>query len=319
MSSPQPTTAARPVLAFVLLLQGSLLAALNLPATLAIEQSLRRVLNIKVVIASPLQLGFSFSLYALALLFAIANWSWVVDRLGYRRASIVALLLFSVGSLGVALTGTPLFKADTGPNWLVGWRVVQGLGGGALVPLAIALIPSLVAAPRDRLIHEGRIRKVTAAAYTALIVAALLGTSYASFVLNALIDWYWLFLPNLIFGLSAAMLFNQVAPAEDNQEVEPNWWAWVAVWVCLLTLILTALTITHQLELGSHIATEPDLLFRLPPLPRHLVQHDAACHRGVERFDLAEHGEAEQVVALLGGEPLQAAPLAAYHQQQRAT
>jgi MFS family permease len=53
------------------------------------------------------------------------------DIFGYRRLYLLAVLLFGLGSVLVAL-------AD-GLGWLIAARVVQAIGGGALIPGAIAL------------------------------------------------------------------------------------------------------------------------------------------------------------------------------------
>ena len=57
------------------------------------------------------------------------------DVWGHRSAFIGSLLLFMLGSVGVALA--------TDINWLIGLRVFQALGAGALVPIAIAIVGDL--------------------------------------------------------------------------------------------------------------------------------------------------------------------------------
>lgn len=78
--------------------------------------------------------------YLLALGLAQPPTGWLTDRLGKRTVFCGCLVLFSVGSLLCALA----------PNLgtLVGFRVLQGLGGGGMAPVGLAIIYELF--PPDR-------------------------------------------------------------------------------------------------------------------------------------------------------------------------
>ena len=79
--------------------------------------------------------------YLLAFVVAMPLAGRAADMWGARRLYVVALLLFSLGSLASGLS--PLGGAEAGLSWLIGARVVQGFGGGALVPLSMSLARSL--------------------------------------------------------------------------------------------------------------------------------------------------------------------------------
>ena len=66
------------------------------------------------------------------------------DIYGYRRLYLGATILFGVGSMFVAL-------AD-GLGWLIAARVVQAIGGGALIPGAIALAGERLPAARRAIV-----------------------------------------------------------------------------------------------------------------------------------------------------------------------
>jgi len=66
--------------------------------------------------------------YTLALATVIPLTGWAADRFGTKRLYMAALAMFTIGS---ALCST----ADT-IGELIGFRVLQGLGGGMLMPLA---------------------------------------------------------------------------------------------------------------------------------------------------------------------------------------
>jgi MFS family permease len=77
------------------------------------------------------------ALYAVSLA-GSAPAGWLVDRLGARYGWIVALVLCTLGSLGIA------FASTTG--WALGAVIVLGLGGALLVPAEYSLLATVVAA-----------------------------------------------------------------------------------------------------------------------------------------------------------------------------
>lgn len=102
------------------------------------------------------------------------------DVYGYRRLYLGATILFGVGSALVAL-------ADS-LGWLIAARVVQAIGGGALIPNAIALAGERLPAARRAIVFG----IVGAAAET----GAVLGPLYGG-VLIHLLGWRWIFWTNL--------------------------------------------------------------------------------------------------------------------------
>ncbi|XMM87004.1 MFS transporter [Stenotrophomonas maltophilia] len=68
--------------------------------------------------------------YMLGLSVVIPLAPWLAARCGERRLLLLALLLFAASA---ALAG-----AAPGIGWLLGWRLLQGLAGGLLIPVAQA-------------------------------------------------------------------------------------------------------------------------------------------------------------------------------------
>ena len=68
--------------------------------------------------------------YMLGLSVVIPLAPWLAARCGERRLLLVALLLFAVAA---GLAG-----AAPSIGWLLGWRLLQGLAGGLLIPVAQA-------------------------------------------------------------------------------------------------------------------------------------------------------------------------------------
>ena len=70
--------------------------------------------------------------YLLALAVMLPTSGWMADKFGYKRMYFFGLLLFTVGSL--------LCGLSVNENMLIFSRVVQGLGGGMIQPLGMAII-----------------------------------------------------------------------------------------------------------------------------------------------------------------------------------
>jgi len=70
--------------------------------------------------------------YMLALASMLPTSGWLADKFGYKRIYFLGLLLFTFGSLLCGLSGNE--------NMLIISRVIQGLGGGMIQPLGMAII-----------------------------------------------------------------------------------------------------------------------------------------------------------------------------------
>ncbi|EIV93375.1 DHA2 family efflux MFS transporter permease subunit [Frankia sp. QA3] len=118
--------------------------------------------------------------YLLALAVVIPLTGWSVERFGGKRMWLVSLMLFLVGS---ALCGIAWSAGS-----LIAFRIVQGAGGGLLLPLMQTILAQ--AAGPERL---GRLMATVA-------VPALLTPVLGPVVGGVLIDdlgWRWIFLVNV--------------------------------------------------------------------------------------------------------------------------
>src|SRR4029450_7615315 len=82
--------------------------------------------------ATYAQVAWTMTGYTLALATVIPLSGWAADRFGTKRLYMLAVLLFTLGS---ALCAT----ADS-IGELIGYRVLQGLGGGMLMPLGMTIM-----------------------------------------------------------------------------------------------------------------------------------------------------------------------------------
>ncbi|MNK59692.1 putative transport protein HsrA [compost metagenome] len=130
--------------------------------------------------ASVPQLAWIGNAYMLGLTLVIPLGSWLAARLGERRLLCLSLAVFALGAI---LAGTaPSIEA------LIGWRLLQGLGGGLLIPVGQAMAyRHCPAAERGRL--TARIMAV------ALLVPALSPTLGGWLV--GLGSWRWVLLASV--------------------------------------------------------------------------------------------------------------------------
>lgn len=152
--------------------------------------------------ATSAQVAWTMTGYTLALASVIPLTGWAADRFGTKRLYLLAVLLFTAGSV--------LCAAATSLQMLVTFRVLQGIGGGMLMPLGMTILTR--AAGPERV---GRVMAV-------LGIPMLLGPIFGPILGGALIDsasWHWIFLINLPIGILALIYAAVVLPRDH---VEPS-------------------------------------------------------------------------------------------------
>ena len=130
--------------------------------------------------------AWTVTAYTLALATVIPLTGWAADRFGTKRLYMLALTLFTIGSV--------LCAAASSINMLILFRVVQGLGGGLLMPLGMTIMTKAAGPAR-----MGRLMAI-------LGIPMLLGPIGGPILGGWLIDtvsWHWIFLINLPLGLGA--------------------------------------------------------------------------------------------------------------------
>jgi len=133
--------------------------------------------------------------YLLAMFVAIPPSAWLQARLGGKRLWIAALGLFLLGSVLCA------FAWDA-PS-LIAFRVVQGLGGGIMMPLMTTLI---LQAARGQ--SMGRLMALIG---LPISLGPILGPVIGGVILSWL-TWHWLFLVNVPVCLVGAFLAWRILP-----------------------------------------------------------------------------------------------------------
>ena len=127
--------------------------------------------------------------YLLSLAAVIPLSGWVTERFGSKRTWIASIGLFAAGSALCALA--------TSAGELIAFRVLQGLGGGMLMPVGFTLIAQS-AGP----LRVGR-------ALAVIGVPLLLGPIFGPIIGGLIVDsaaWQWIFVVNIPVALAAVVL-----------------------------------------------------------------------------------------------------------------
>ena len=135
--------------------------------------------------------------YTLALATVIPLTGWAADRFGTKRLYLTSITLFMLGSM---LSGLA-WSAES----LIGFRVLQGFGGGMIMPLGMTILTQAAGPHR-----VGRVMAIIG-------VPMLLGPIFGPILGGWLVDefsWRWIFFINLPIGI-AALIASQRILARD--------------------------------------------------------------------------------------------------------
>lgn len=152
--------------------------------------------------ATAAQVAWTMTGYTLALASVIPLTGWAADRFGTKRLYLLAVTLFTAGSV--------LCAAATTLETLVAFRVLQGLGGGMLMPLGMTIL--------TRAAGPERIGRVMAVLGVPMLLGPIFGPILGGWMIDAF-SWHWIFLINLPIGAAALAYAWFVLPRDS---VEPS-------------------------------------------------------------------------------------------------
>ena len=141
--------------------------------------------------------------YLLSLAAVIPVTGWAARRFGAKRVYIISLVLFTAGS---ALCG--LASSTTA---LILFRVLQGIGGGMILPIG-QLMMAEAAGPK----RMGRVMSIVA---VPAMLAPILGPAIGGLILDNA-SWQWIFYVNVPIGLIAVIAAIRILPKVKPQPTE---------------------------------------------------------------------------------------------------
>src|SRR6476660_6132166 len=138
--------------------------------------------------------------YMLALAAVIPVTGWAARRFGAKQVYLLSLVLFTAGSVlcGLASSATELIV----------FRVIQGVGGGMILPIG-QLMMADVAGPK----RMGRVMSIVA---VPAMLAPILGPTIGGLILDNA-SWPWLLYVNVPSGIIAVIAPSRILPIVKPQ------------------------------------------------------------------------------------------------------
>jgi EmrB/QacA subfamily drug resistance transporter len=148
-------------------------------------------------------LSWILSAYAIVYAAVLVPAGKFADIVGRKRIFLSGLLVF--------LTGSALCAVAPSVNFLIGARVLQAVGGAALIPTSLGLILPMFSTDQ---------RTTAIGIWAALAgVGAAAGPPLGGLLVEA--SWRWIFLINLPLGLFAFVRIAQTVPEVRDREPGP--------------------------------------------------------------------------------------------------
>jgi EmrB/QacA subfamily drug resistance transporter len=141
--------------------------------------------------------------YMLALAAVIPVTGWAARRFGAKQVYLVSLVLFTAGS---ALCGLA-----TSTNELILFRVLQGVGGGMILPIG-QLMMAEAAGPK----RMGRVMSIVA---VPAMLAPILGPTLGGLIIQNS-SWRWIFYVNVPIGAIAVIAALRTLPWVERSKVD---------------------------------------------------------------------------------------------------
>lgn len=174
-----------------------------------------------------------FTAYIVTSTVTVPVWGKLSDLYGRR-------LLYQVG-IGIFLLGTLLSGMSTSMEQLIAFRAIQGLGAGALIPLAMTIIGDIFT-----LRERARMQALFSGVWG---LSSVIGPIIGGFITDN-ISWRWVFFINLPIGIIAAVIIG-FALKEPKLEEKPKIdYAGAIVLMTAISLIMLAMA-----EGGTSVAT----------------------------------------------------------------
>ncbi len=174
-------------------------------------------------------LGFIVTAYLLTSTVSVPLAGKLSDMYGRRPILLAGVIIFTIGS----------FLSGSSPNveWLIAWRALQGIGGGAIMANAFTIVGDLFV-PRERGRWQGMIGAVFG---MSSVVGPLLGgwLTDGQHIFGTVTDWRWTFYINIPIGIIAALVIARFAPATARSKTHhPDYLGATFITIALSALVL---------------------------------------------------------------------------------
>jgi EmrB/QacA subfamily drug resistance transporter len=165
-----------------------------------------------------------FSAYLITSTITVPVWGKLSDLYGRRLLFQLGIAVFLLGSVLSGMAGTM--------TQLIAYRAVQGLGAGALVPLAMTIIGDVYTVE-----ERARMQAFFSGVWG---ISSVVGPIVGGFITDQL-SWRWVFYINVPFGILAAVIM-QLSLKEPKRHGRPSIdYAGATLLMASITLLMLAL------------------------------------------------------------------------------
>lgn len=159
---------------------------------------------------SPLNMQLAIISYALTVSLFIPLSGWITDKYGTLNVFRVAIGIFVLGSVACSLS--------LSLNQLILSRILQGVGGALMMPVArLAIIRTV---PKNRLLNVWNTMAMAG------LVGPILGPVLGG-VLVTYLSWHWIFLINIPIGLAGMLLARIYMPNVKGEAYSLDYWGFI--------------------------------------------------------------------------------------------
>ena len=171
---------------------------------------------------SPLNMQSAVICYALTLALFIPVSGFLSDKFGTRNVFVLAVSLFTIGSLLCALSNSLIFLDIS--------RVIQGIGGSMMVPVS-----------RLVLIKAFKRNEFLAALNTATIpglIGPVLGPVLGGYLVD-MVSWHWVFLINLPIGILGVFISLKYMPNIKGKHMPFDFFGFLFIVITFISATLS--------------------------------------------------------------------------------
>jgi EmrB/QacA subfamily drug resistance transporter len=181
----------------------------------------------------PVTLKLAFTSYLLSLAVFIPISGWAADRYGARVIFQLAMTVFTLGSIGCGFSNSLAS--------LIGFRMLQGVGGAMMVPVARLIILRLV--PRHEMLQALTYLTVPA------LIGPVIGPPLGGFI-TTYYHWRWIFWINVPVCLFGIALAYWLLPEVKEDRPESFDWSGFALSGIGLSALLFGVTLIGRASLS---------------------------------------------------------------------
>lgn len=168
------------------------------------------------------------SAYMVAVMAGTPIFGKLSDMYGRKRFFLFGMIVFLIGSILCGLAGSI--------TELSMYRAIQGIGGGAMIPIAFTIVFDIF--PPEK---RGKMTGLFGAVFG---ISSVLGPLLGAYI-TEYISWHWVFYINVPLGIVALLLitlFYHESLAATRQRID--WWG-------AFTLVIAVVCLMFALELGG--------------------------------------------------------------------